>query len=359
MSENRRVLLGMSGGVDSSVSAILLKEQGYDVTGITLHLFEGGCCNLDSTWEAKMVCKKLGIEHVTINHKELFQEKVINNFIEEYRNCRTPNPCIVCNKYLKFGIMYEIAKKLGIDYIATGHYAKQEFSEKYNRYVIQKAQNTKKDQSYFLYNIPNEVIPYVVFPLSEYESKDDIRQIAKEHDLKVATKPDSEDICFITNGNYKDFLEKNSSLKPISGNIVDINGKVLGKHEGLYRYTIGQRKGLGISNAVPLFVIGFNKEKNQLIVGEENLLYKREVIINDINLLAVDEIAKPMRVRVKTRYTAREASAIILPFESDRDNFKSNKLKILFDDPQRALTPGQSAVFYDEDEILIGGGVIE
>ena len=359
MPEIKKVLLGMSGGVDSSVSAILLKEQGYDVTGITLHLFEGGCCNLDSTLEAKAICQKLGIEHVTMNYKELFKEKVINNFIDEYKNCRTPNPCIICNKFLKFGIMYNIAKKLGIDYIATGHYAKNEFSNKYGRYVIRKPQNVKKDQSYFLYNIPKEVIPYVIFPLANYSSKDEIRKIAKEHDLSVANKPDSEDICFITNGDYKDFLEKNSDLKANSGNIVDTEGKILGQHEGLYRYTIGQRKGLGISNSIPLFVVGFNKEKNELIVGKEDLLYNREAIISDVNLIAVDKITKPMRVKVKTRYTAREAVAVLIPEISEISDLENNKLKILLDDAQRALTPGQSAVFYDEEGVLLGGGIID
>lgn len=358
MPESKKVLLGMSGGVDSSVSAILLKEQGYDVTGITLHLFEGGCCDSDSTMQAKMICKKIGIEHVTINQKELFKEKVINNFIDEYRNCRTPNPCIVCNKFLKFGIMYEVAKKLGINYIATGHYAKKEFSSRYNRYVIKKARNVKKDQSYFLYNIEKELIPYIIFPLNEYETKDEIRQIARNYNLEVANKPDSEDICFITNGNYKEFLENNSDIKPTCGNIVDLNGKILGRHEGLYRYTIGQRKGLGISNSVPLFVIGFNKEKNEVIVGEEELLYQQEIFIEDANLLALDFIERPVKVRVKTRYTAVEASAVVVPTNQD-NNSKQSNFKIIFDNPQRALTPGQSAVFYDEEGILIGGGIIK
>lgn len=355
MSEKKKVLLGMSGGVDSSVSAILLKEQGYDVTGITLHLYEGGCCNLDSTWEAKMICKKLGIEHVTMDYQKLFQEKVISNFIEEYRNCRTPNPCIICNQFLKFGIMYEIADRLGIQYIATGHYAKREYSEKYHRDVIQKARNIKKDQSYFLYRIPKEVISHVLFPLAEYESKEEIREIARQHELTVANRPDSEDICFITNGSYKDFLEKNSNFTSEPGNIVDRKGNVLGQHEGLYRYTIGQRKGLRISNVVPLFVIGFDQERNELIVGEEDLLYRREAKVTDLHLLALDTISKPMRVKVKTRYTAREANAVIIPPEKE----SQNQIKILFDDAQRALTPGQSAVFYDEEGTLLGGGTID
>lgn len=362
MSENKRVLLGMSGGVDSSVSAILLKKQGYDVTGVTMKLWESddedvesGCCNLSSSNDAKRVCDYLEIPHYTINYKERFKDKVIDNFIEEYANQRTPNPCIKCNKYLKFDAMYKTAKELNIDYIATGHYAITEYSNKYKRIVLKKSKNIKKDQSYVLYCIPKELIGKIIFPLGEFESKEDVRTIAKENNcLRVANKPESEDICFIPNGDYKEFLERNSTLKPKEGKIVNLNNEVLGKHEGLYKYTIGQRRGLGISNSEPLFVVGFNKERNEVIVGEEDKLYKREVIISDVNLLAVDEINKPVRVRVKTRYTSREAMAVIMPVNCENNE----QLKILFDDPQRALTPGQSAVFYDEDGIVIGGGII-
>ena len=349
--ENKKVFLGMSGGVDSSVAAILLKKQGYDVTGVTLHLYEGGCCNLDSVWDAKMVCKKLGIEHVTLDYEDFFKSKIIDNFIEEYKNCRTPNPCIICNKYLKFGIMYEKAKELGIDYIATGHYAKSEYSEKYGRYVLKKAKNILKDQTYFLYYIPKEMIEYVVFPLADFETKDEIRQIGKDHNLKSATTPDSEDICFITSGDYKDFLENNSDIKPKKGNIVNEKGEILGQHTGLYKYTIGQRKGLGIQNQVPLFVIGFNKEKNELIVGEEDKLYKKEMYVKDFNLQAIDKIEKPLKVSVKTRYSIKESKATIQMEDAET-------IKVIFDEPVARITPGQSAVFYDDD-IVIGGGIIE
>lgn len=207
MEKGKKVLLGMSGGVDSSVAAILLQEQGYEVYGVTLKLWEGQeestCCNLESTLEAKRICDKLNIPHYTINAKELFQKHVIDDFICQYKNCRTPNPCIECNKYLKFGYMYQKAKELGIEYIATGHYAKIEYSEEYGRYVIKKADNIAKDQSYVLYNIPKEVVGKVIFPLANMESKEEIRQIAREHGLEVANKPDSEDICFIPDGDYK------------------------------------------------------------------------------------------------------------------------------------------------------------
>lgn len=349
--EEKRVLLGMSGGVDSSVSALLLKEQGYEVIGTTMELFAGSsCCNTNTYIDAKNVCNQIGVPHFIYNFKDEFKKYVIDDFINCYSNCLTPNPCIECNKFMKFGLMYEKAKELGCEYIATGHYAKTEYSEKYGRWVLKKSKAGKKDQSYVLWNIPKNLVEHVVFPLADFESKDEIRKIATENNLKTANKPDSEDICFIPDGNYKRFLEENSNLKPKKGNIVHVNGTVLGKHNGLYNYTIGQRKGLGISYKEPLFVVGFNRAKNEVIVGEKEYIYKTEMIVKNINLLLVDKIEDSMKVSVKTRYSSKEEMATIEMVDEDT-------IKVVFENPVARITPGQSAVFY-LDDIVVGGGKI-
>ena len=348
--KNKKVLLGMSGGVDSSVSALLLKEQGYDVIGCTLELYAGSsCCNINTYIDAKNICKQIGIPHFTFDLKKEFKSCVIDDFINCYSNCKTPNPCIECNKYMKFGYMYEKAKALDCNYVATGHYAKTELDNNLKRYVLKKSNAGKKDQSYVLWNMPKDIIEHVLFPLGNFNNKEEIRKIASDNSLKVANKPDSQDICFIPDGNYKRFLENNSNLKPQPGNIVNSNGEILGRHNGLYYYTIGQRKGLNISYKEPLFVLGFNRDKNEVIVGIENELYKKEVLVSDINILITDKISENMDVKVKTRYSTKESNAKIIQ--------ENNLIRAIFDEPQRAITPGQSAVFY-KDDIVVGGGKI-
>ena len=349
--KNEKVLLGMSGGVDSSVSALMLKQEGYEVIGATLELFKSGtCCNINTYIDAKAVCNSIGVPHFTYDYQEEFKKHVIDDFIDAYKNQRTPNPCIECNKFLKFGFMWEKAKELGCEYIATGHYAKMEYSEKYGRYVLKKADNIKKDQSYVLYCMPKELLGKVFFPLGKFASKDEVREVAKQNNLKVASKPDSEDICFIPDGNYKKFLENNSEIKPKPGNIVLEDGTILGRHNGLYNYTIGQRKGLGIAYKEPLFVIGFNSAKNEVIVGEKEKLFKTEMLVKDINLLLIDKLEGKMEVTVKTRYSANEEKATI-------EMLDENTIKVKFEKPAQRITPGQSAVFY-VDDIVVGGGKI-
>jgi len=354
----KKVLLGMSGGVDSSTAAILLQEQGYEVIGITLNLWEdkrectsGNCGSFLAAIDAKKVCDELGIPHIVLEYKKEFKEKVIDDFINKYSECKTPNPCVECNRHLKFAVMYEHAKKLGIEYIATGHYARTSYSEKYKRYAITKSKSDKKDQTYVLYNIPSEIVEHIVFPLGEFRNKEEIREKAKQYNLNVASKPDSQEICFIPDNDYMRFLEEEGNITKKPGDIVAMGGEIIGSHEGLYRYTIGQRKGIHTKSNAKLYVIKLDKEKNQLVVGDEGNLFSKELYINDVNLLLIDELKEPMKVMAKIRYLAKESPATIYPIEAGR-------MKVEFNEPQRAATPGQSLVFY-VDDYLLGGGKIE
>ena len=338
----KKVLVGISGGVDSSVCADILKEQGYEVIGCTMKLFEDS-----DTKASKEVCDKLNIEYREIDYVEQFKNDVINYFIESYKKCETPNPCVMCNKKLKFGYLYEYAKENNIDFIATGHYAKIEYNDKYKRYVLKKANNKVKDQSYFLYNIDKNILGSILFPLSDFETKEEIRSIAKDKGLNTASKSDSQDICFISDGNYKKYLI-NNGVKENIGNIV-YNDKIIGKHNGLFNYTIGQRKGLGIAHENPLYVLGFNKNNNELIVGEEKDLYVKRFKVRDYNLLLIDEIKDPIKVMVKTRYKSKEYPATI--------TMLNDLINVELEKEQKGVTPGQSAVFYIGD-IVLGGGII-
>ena len=351
----KRVLIGMSGGVDSSVSALLLKKAGYEVIGATMKLFTPKCNLKDSCGgdkgieDAKKICKQLDIPHYVIDNTKEFDEKVIQNFISEYSNARTPNPCIECNKYLKFGEFYKKSLELNCDYIATGHYAKIEYSDKYKSYIMKKSDSLKKDQTYFLYGINKEILPKILFPLEKFPDKDEVRKIARDNRLELAEKTDSQEVCFIPDDDYAGFVCKHT--KPKAGNIVLKDGTILGTHNGLIHYTIGQRKGLGIAYKEPLYVLKLNTNTNEVIVGSEKELYSNRLYASELNFLVDINLNEPINVMAKVRYRAKEANAILYPPEN-------GICKVEFEEPQRAITPGQSVVFYDRDVVLGGGKII-
>ena len=348
----KKVLLGMSGGVDSSVSAVLLQRKGYEVIGLTIILWQENEEESKAVIDAKKVCKKLGIEHYVVNLQKEFKEKVVDNFIHTYMCGKTPNPCIECNKFIKFGAFYELAKKYNCQYIATGHYAKTIYSKEYNKYVLCKSNAKLKDQTYFLYGINKEILPFILFPLADFDDKDEIRNIALEEDLEVAKKKDSQEICFIQNDNYIQFLQKqgeSQNYKNKPGNIVLKNGEVIGKHSGIISYTIGQRKGLGISYKEPLYVIKIDTRRNEIIVGTEKELYTKTLVANDLNFLLDIDLEKEIKIYAKVRYRAKSAKAIL--------KIENNTAIVKFEEEQRAITPGQSVVFYLND-IVLGGGKI-
>lgn len=333
-----KVMVGLSGGVDSAVAAFLLKQQGYEVAGATFRLFD----NWDEAKDAKAVADYLGIPHYVFDFREIFKKEVLDNFTEEYKLGRTPNPCVRCNKFIKFPAFFEKAQELGYDLISTGHYARTDGKN------IFRAKNLAKDQSYMMYNIEKEMIPHLRFPLAEL-SKDEIRAIAEKEGIPVANKPDSQDICFIPDGDTQGYLERNIGEMP-HGKFVDGNGKCLGEHKGICRYTIGQRKGLGLSLPAPLYVGKIDPEANEVVLVDNEALFKKRVIVKDFHWIngAPD---MPIAVTCKIRYAHNPAPALASTY------FYDDRALILFEEPQRAVTAGQSAVIYDGDKLL-GGGVI-
>ncbi len=338
----------MSGGVDSSVAAALLQDQGYEVIGVTMLMLKESCRNNTVEKEAKEVAKQLGIEHISLHLEDEFDEKIIRTFMSEYLQGKTPNPCVLCNRVVKFEELLKTALSKGIQYIATGHYANIE--EINNRYVLKKGLSKTKDQSYVLYNLTQEQLAHTIFPLGQYE-KTDVRELAKKYHLSTAEKKDSQEICFIENNDYSKFIVNNTDSELLSGDIVDTKGNVLGKHNGIFNYTVGQRKGLGVPSNSPLYVIEIDIEKNQVVVGDDNETFSSRLVARDLNWISIDDLTEEMNVKAKIRYGAQEAPATIKPLED-------GKVEVVFDIPQRAITPGQSVVFYD-GEYVVGGGVIE
>lgn len=356
---NNKVVIGMSGGVDSSVAAYLLMEKGYEVIGVTMKLRSDatmemdssmdGCCSLSAVDDARRVCNRLDIPFYVLNFTEIFQEKVVNYFINEYFEGRTPNPCVACNKYIKFDALLKKAKALEADFVATGHYARISYNTTLRRYLLKKSATISKDQTYVLYNLSQDQLRQTLMPLGDY-TKVQTRAIADKLGLDVANKPDSQEICFVEDNDYGRFLmeRRGSDIKP--GNFVDVHGNILGKHKGIVHYTIGQRKGLGIAIGKPMFVAAIIPDKNIVVLGDENQVFKKELIAGNLNFILFDRLDKPIKVKAKIRYSSKEANAIVTPVEND-------KVKVSFKEPQRAITPGQAVVFYQED-IVVGGGII-
>lgn len=361
--KEKKALIAMSGGVDSSVAALIMKEKGYSCIGATMKLFQPKedscnikksktCCSLEDVEDARNVSYNLGIPYYVFNYTREFEEKVIDKFIDRYKKGETPNPCIDCNRYMKFDHLYQRAIELGCEKIVTGHYARIEYDEKADRYILKKGRDLNKDQSYVLYSLTQEQLSMLDFPLGDYD-KEKIRELASSNDFLNADKKDSQDICFIPDGNHKKFIEEYTGKVLTDGIFKDLQGNVLGKHEGYYKYTIGQRKGLGISAKTPLFVIDINPETNEVIVDEEKHLFKSFLIADDFNWLSIKkpEEGRELLVKAKVRYRQIEQDAVVKVIED-------SKVLVTFINPQRAITKGQAVVLYDEDKVVGGGTII-
>lgn len=350
----KRVMVAMSGGVDSATTAALLKEQGYDVIGVTMQLWdygdaEGGCCSVDEVCDARRVADQVGIPHYVVNYMDKFKKFIVEDFINKYMDGKTPSPCILCNEYMKFDFLLKRALELDADYLATGHYARVVFDENTASYNLEKAVDSNKDQSYFLFTLKQKELGRVLFPLGD-KTKDEVRKIAEGFGLKVAKKPESQNLCFITGSSYKDFLKDHTGNTKTAGELVDTEGNVIGTHDGIFSYTIGQRRGLGVAKGEPQYVVRIDPKSNRVVIGEEKDIYSSSINVN--NLSWVNDIKqKEIDIRAKIRYRHKETEAVLKL--SDNGN-----AAVSFTEPQRAITPGQAIVFYQGQKVL-GGGWIE
>lgn len=357
----KRVVVAMSGGVDSSVAAMLLKEKGYEVIGVTMNLFSlpkeacrdrnlRSCCGWRAVEDAHQVAIILGIEHFVVDFRQEFESHVIQNFCKEYLGGRTPNPCIRCNQFIKFQVLLEKAKEIGADFIATGHHARIERDRASGRYVLKKGKDREKDQSYFLYTLNKDELSQTLMPIG-YLTKREVRKFARKYQLPVAEKPESQEICFVPDKDYARFLRERFPAAEKPGPILDTNGCVIGEHPGIIHFTVGQRRGIRIASPRPLYVLSIDHEKNAIVVGTYEKLYKKILLASEVNIISGDKVELPLQVSVKIRYKHTEAQALLKLVDSQR-------ACVEFEKPQRAITPGQAAVFYVGD-VVLGGGIIE